>query len=268
MTFVVLALLSASPWSTLSEEARADEMAALKQLPTLRERIAAATSRFVGTPYVLSPLGEGKGRDADPLVRWDAVDCVTMVEEAIALSTAEPQTLVQTLTSLRYNGAPTWENRLHVMESQWLPVNVRRGLIEDVTAKYGGRATRKVKKTITAETWKQKVGAALELPPEKQTIGVWEFDLLPSAEAVAALKGAPEGLLVVVVRADRPNSVTRVTHIGVLLQSPKGPLLRHASRSFKKVVDEPLDRYLSRNLDFGQWTIEGLALFEPRLAAN
>jgi hypothetical protein len=54
----------------------------------------------------------------------------------------------------------------------------------------------------------------------------------------------------------------------VLLQSPRGPLLRHASRSFKKVVDESLDRYLSRNLDFGQWTIEGLALFEPRLAAN
>jgi hypothetical protein len=42
-------------------------------------------------------------------------------------------------------------------------------------------------------------------------------------------------------------------------------MLRHASRSFKKVVDEPLSRYLGRNLDFGAWTIEGLAVYEPRL---
>ena len=69
----------------------------------------------------------------------------------------------------------------------------------------------------------------------------------------------------VVVRADRPSLVTRVSHVGVLVQSAKGPMLRHASRSFKKVVDEPVSRYLTRNLDFAQWTIEGLALYEPVL---
>jgi hypothetical protein len=70
-------------------------------------------------------------------------------------------------------------------------------------------------------------------------------------------------LILVVVRADKPSLVTRVSHVGVLVQSPKGPVLRHASRSFKKVIDEPLAHYLSRNLDFAAWTIEGLAVFEP-----
>ena len=249
----------------MGDAQRADAMVSLQKLPTLRERVLSATEGFLGTPYVTSPLGEGSGRDADPLVRWDAVDCVTMVEQAIALSTATPPTLVEALTRLRYDGPPSWETRLHVMESQWLPVNVARGLLVDVTAQLGGKQVRRVKKVLTAETWKGKSGAGLALPPEKQTLGTWEFDLIPADKATEVLKSAPAGLLVVVFRADRPQSVTRVTHVGVLVQTPKGPHMRHASRSFKRVVDEPLSKYLGRNLDFAEWTIEGLALFEPRL---
>ncbi|MFO0596592.1 MAG: DUF1460 domain-containing protein [Myxococcaceae bacterium] len=265
MTLLFLVVAAAAPWSSLGDSQRADAMAELQRLPTLRERVLEATSRFVGTEYVLSPLGEATGRDADPLVRWDAVDCVTMIEESIALSTASPQTLVETLTALRYDGAPAWDNRLHVMESQWLPVNVQRGYLADVTAQYGGPKVKTVKKVITAATWKEKSGASLALPEGKRTIGSWDLNIVPADVAAEALKNAPAGLLVVVVRADRPWLVTRVSHVGVLVQGPKGPMLRHASRSFKKVVDEPLARYLTRNLDFGQWTIEGLALFEPRL---
>ncbi|MGV3625332.1 MAG: N-acetylmuramoyl-L-alanine amidase-like domain-containing protein [Archangium sp.] len=268
MTSLLLLLLTATPWSSMDDAKRADAMNELRKLPTLRERLLAASDGFLGTPYVLSPLGEGEGRDADPLIRWDAVDCVTMVEESLALSTSQPATLLEDLTQLRYDGAPSWDNRLHIMETQWLPKNVERGLLKDVTAKFGGDATRSVKKTLTAATWKEKGAVGLGLPEDKQTRGTWSFDLIPAEVAAQKLKDAPAGLLVVVVRADRPWLVTRVSHVGVLVQSPKGPMLRHASRSFKKVVDEPLARYLSRNLDFGTWTIEGLAIYEPTLPAK
>jgi hypothetical protein len=266
---VLLALtLGAAPWSSMGEAERAEAMTKLKSLPTMRERLLAATEGFVGTPYVLSPLGEGSGHDPDPLIRFDAVDCLTMVEESYALSSAAPEQLVTALTALRYDGAPSWENRLHIMESQWLPVNVQRGVLRDVTAEFGGAKTRKAKKVLSEATWKLKNGVSLELPEARQTRGTFELDIIPAADANAALKNAPAGLVVVVVRADRPSWVTRVSHVGVLVQSPKGPMLRHASRTFKKVVDEPLARYLSRNLDFGEWTIEGLALYEPQLLAN
>lgn len=265
MTSLVLLLCAATPWSSMGAPQRADVMVQLKTLPTLRERVLAATDRFVGTPYAVSPLGEGAGRDADPLVRFDAVDCLTMVEEAIALSTSEPDGLVERLSALRYAGPPSWENRLHVMEAQWLPENLRRGLLRDVTATYGGPQTKRVKKVLTPATWKEKGGAALGLPADKQPVGTFEFDLIPASLAAGALQQAPAGLLVVVVRADRPHLVTRISHVGVLVQSKQGPMLRHASRSFKRVVDEPLSRYLGRNLDFGQWTIEGLSLYEPVL---
>ena len=265
MSVLLSLLLVASPWASMGDAQRADAMAKLKTLPTLRERLLEATAGFVGAPYVLSPLGEGSGHDADPLIRWDAVDCVTMIEQSIALSTAEPATLVEVLSALRYDGPPAWENRLHIMETQWLPQHVKRGVLRDVTAQWGGARTKRVKKVLSAATWKEKSGVGLALPVSKQMTGTFEFDIVPSAIAAEALRNAPAGLLVVVVRADRPSVVTRVSHVGVLVQTAKGPMLRHASRSFKKVVDEPLSSYLGRNLDFAQWTIEGLALYEPLL---
>lgn len=264
MTPLLSLVLLATPWASMGEQQRADTMADLQSLPTLRERVAAATEGFIGTRYLLSPLGEGSGRDPDPLFRWDAVDCVTLIEQAIALSTASPTSLVEVTSSLRYQGSSTWENRLHLMEAQWLPRFVERGFLRDVTTRWGEK-TRRVRKVLTAATWKEKSGAALGLPETKQPLGTFEFDIIPVELVAASLAKAPSGLVVVIVRADRPNQVSRVTHVGVLMQARGGPFLRHASRSFKKVIDEPLSRYLARNLEFAKWTVEGVALYEPVL---
>ncbi|MEW5739980.1 MAG: N-acetylmuramoyl-L-alanine amidase-like domain-containing protein [Myxococcota bacterium] len=263
MTWAVALVLAAAPWSSLSAPQRQEAIAALKPLP-MPERVARASDGFVGTAYALSPLGEGQGQDPDPLLRYDAVDCVTLVEESMALALAPDDTaVVPTLNDIRYAGAPSYETRNHVMEAQWLPENVRRGYLKDVTRAFGGAATRKATKVISAETWKEKSGKALGLAESAQPKGTFALELIPAREAVQALSKAPSGLVVVVARADRPWLVTRISHVGVLIQSEKGPLLRHASRSFKRVVDEPLERYLSRNLDYGAWTIEGLAVYEP-----
>lgn len=263
MTGLVALLLAAAPWSGLPRAERADAIARLKDVP-MPERLARATDGFLGTSYVLSPLGEGEGRDPDPLIRLDAVDCVTLVEQALALSVAPDEpSVVATLSRIRYAGAPSYDARNHVMEAQWLPENVKKGFLRDVTRAWGGDATRKATKVITAATWKEKSGKALGLPEAAQPTGAFALELIPADKALAALAKAPSGLVVVVARADRPWLVTRISHVGVLIQSEKGPLLRHASRSFGRVVDEPLSRYLSRNLDFGKWTIDGLAVFEP-----
>ena len=39
---------------------------------------------FLGVPYQESPLGEGVLPDADPVIRFDAFDCVTFVETVLA----------------------------------------------------------------------------------------------------------------------------------------------------------------------------------------
>ncbi len=257
-------VVAATPWMSLNDAARASRAAELKRSP-LDERLLRITEGFLGTPYVLSPLGEGKGKDPDPLVRWDAVDCVTMAEEVMALALApDDKALVSTLTRLRYSGEPAWERRNHLTEAQWLPHLVNAGVLRPVTKDWAGDATRHAKKKLTKATWKEKGGKALGLPAAAQPTGEFPIDLLPAEVALEKLAKAPSGLLVVVARADRSWLVTRVTHMGFLVQGKSGPLLRHASRSHKKVVDEPLAQYLKRNRDYGTWTIEGLSLYEVR----
>jgi Protein of unknown function (DUF1460) len=253
----------ANAFEALDGGARDELLGRLKAEPW-PQRLAEAAGSFLGTRYVLSPLGEGEGRDADPLLRFDAFDCLTLVEESLALGLApDEQGLVPVLNRIRYGGAPAWNTRLHVMESQWLPHQVQAGLLTDVTREYGGRATRRVTKVVTPATWRAPLGRSLHLEPRDQPVGTYALDIIPAARAAAALAHAPSGLVVVVVRADSPRLVTRVTHVAVLLQTPAGPALRHASRSYGKVVDEPLDRYLARSLEYGAWTVEGLALYRP-----
>lgn len=235
-------------------------LAALGADPTALEAVSA---KFLGTPYVVSPLGEGKGKDPDPLFRKDAVDCLTFVEEAIALSLAPTEAeVVPLLTRIRYEGDEAdFEQRNHVMEAQWLPSNLKKGFLKDITRELGGEQTVRAKKRLDDTAWKSKTGAGLGLAPTSQKHGDYEWDMIPATLALEKLARAPSGTVVVVVRADRPNMVTRISHIGFLVHKPSGPFLRHASRSFGKVVDEPLANYLGRNLGYARWTVEGLSLF-------
>src|SRR5690606_35806058 len=124
------------------------------ELP-LSERVLRASERFLDAPYLPSPLGEGEGQDPDPLFRLDAVDCLTFVEASLALSLAERmEDVTPLLTALRYQGeAPSYAARNHLMEAQWLPHNLRKGFLEDVTARYGGPRVVRVEKVLTAKTW-------------------------------------------------------------------------------------------------------------------
>ena len=175
--------------------------------------------------------------------------------------------MVPLLTKLRYEGeAADFEQRNHVMEAQWLPSNVKKGFLKDITREIGGAQTVKVKKRLDDVAWKSKTGAALGLAPQSQKHGDFAWDILPAEVALEKVGKAPTGTVVVVVRADRPNAVTRISHLGFLIHKKNGPYLRHASRSFGKVVDEPLANYLGRNLGFAKWTVEGLSLYavQPR----
>lgn len=262
---LVAVWLSAAPPGAL---ARQQALEAAQALP-LGPRVEAVSAQFLGTPYAASPLGEGSGFDPDPLFRWDRVDCLTFVEQTLALAlTPVGQPVEPVLNRLRYQGdQPDYAQRNHVMEAQWLPRNLEKGYLRALTRELGGPAVRHVEKVLTAQTWAQPAGKALALPVEAQPQGTFGLDLIPAANAAQALARAPAGAVVVVVRADRPRQVTRVSHVGLLIFKRGQPWLRHASRTFQRVADEALSTFLKRNLDYGSWTIEGLAVFEAQAPA-
>jgi hypothetical protein len=230
----------------------------------LPARLISNSERLLGTKYVVSPLGEGEGKDPDPRIRLDAVDCLTFVETTMAQSlTADEDHLLPTLDAIRYGGSKvSYGERNHVMEAQWLPNNIKKGFLRDVTKQYGGDATVHVTKVLDDRAWGAKEGKGLGLDADHQAKGEFGLDLVPAKVALEKLKAAPDGTVFVVVRADRPTLVTRISHVGFLMHKKNGVFLRHASRTFGKVVDEDVSAYLKRNLGYAKWTVTGFALFE------
>ena len=252
-------------WESLDEAGRAEALLKLQTL-SLPERLLAASERFLGTRYGFSPLGEGEGVDPDPRLRWDSVDCVTFVEETMAVALARrPEELLPVLDSIRYRGGtPAYTSRNHLMEADWLPANARAGYVRDVTVALGGKDAVQAEKVLTPESWTGPAAQALALPKSTQATGRFAFGLLPLSSVLAHAGQFPSGTLLLVVREDGPRRVTRVSHLGLVVQRAGKTYLRHAtSVTPKSVVDEELGHFLQRQAH-GDWKVVGVSLWEVR----
>ena len=260
---LLLGVLLATPWWQMEEGVRLQQWKQSTQ-HTLQQRVLETSASFLGTPYAFSPLGEGEGMDADPLFSWEAVDCLTFVEQTMALSLADTwEEVLPLLNDIRYEKAkPAYEARNHIMEAQWLPFNLKKGYLKSLAPSLPKGHVKQVQKQLTAQTWKHPEGSALKLQPHARPLGHFSMEMVPVAQALPLFSKWPEGSVVVFIRADSPKRITRIRHLGFLVHGPKGPMLRHASRTFKKVVDEPIERYIRRNLAHASWTIEGVAVYE------
>jgi hypothetical protein len=156
------------------------------------------------------------------------------------------------------------------MESQWLPNNVRKGFLRDVTRAHGGDDTVQVTKRITPAAWKSSLGKALELPPDRRVVGEFALNLIPLEKVVDKAAKIPSGTILVVVREDAPHRVTRVTHLGFVVQKDDGrTYLRHAAMSvFQRVVDEELGHFIARNFKYDKWRVTGVSLYEVHAPGN
>ncbi|HEX8701243.1 MAG TPA: N-acetylmuramoyl-L-alanine amidase-like domain-containing protein [Myxococcaceae bacterium] len=258
--------LTAGGWAAMSVEQRAALLKAAELEAPLSQRLLRVSERFIGTPYVASPLGEGSGVDPDPTFRTDAVDCLTFVEQTLALGLARDEQEVGTLLErIRYASSPVYEDRNHLMEAQWLPNNTRKGFLVDVTRRYAGEDTVKVQKTLTSRTWTSKSSQELALPRERQVTGSFSLNMIPLDKVMAHARQLPTGTIMVVLRDDLPLKATRITHLGFVVQKGKRTWLRHAARNgYFRVVDEDLETFLARNARYSKWKVTGVSLFEAR----
>jgi len=234
----ILGATAPERWMDLTDMEREASIRQLAPEP-LRERLLQVSEKFLGTPYAPSPLGESQGKDADPLIRFDAVDCLTFVEETLAISFAiEPREVEAILIDLRYAEEVAFDDRNHLMEAQWLPHNLAKGFLRDVTRRYGGDSTEVVHKTLTSSTWASRSSRALGLSPSRQPIGTFDLPIIPIEQVRAVAKRIPSGTLLAVVREDRPYKPTRISHVGFVLHRGQKTYLRHATLRAAKVVDD------------------------------
>lgn len=236
---------------------------ASRHLP-LPERMAAVSAPLLGRPYVLDPLGEGRPPDPDPLVRYDAFDCLTFVEEVLALALAgDPLHAAEVRHALRYGDAePSYVARRHFMELQWIAGNIADGWLVDTTREYG--ETLRLEREVTAATWAgwsrrgRFAHADHELP-----VGTMRLDVLPLHVAREVAHTFRPGSLILTVREDRPWVPLWVTHIGFVLPGDP-PRVRHATpMRGGGTVDQGLHWYLGHIEGYAGWKVLGVAVLEP-----
>lgn len=244
-----------------------------RDLPSRLERV---TRGLLGAPYLLSPLGEGRGSkpDPDPRFRLDAFDCTTFVETAIALSRNERLAdAAELLDRLRYSELPAlFTKRRHLIEAQWVPGLIGGGFVRDITREVGGDRVRTMAIELDTLSWKKRrVGRSIALEPSDVPHGRFELPYIPIEVMVREKIAIPPGTIIDIVREHVPWSPTMTAHQGLVLAPPKGgPLfVRHASPVAKRVIDEPLARMMARYLHPRtpkKWRVAGvhlLAIVEP-----
>ncbi|MBW2398991.1 MAG: DUF1460 domain-containing protein [Deltaproteobacteria bacterium] len=230
------------------------------------ERISSTTERLVGARYVLNPLGEGDagGPDSDPRLRYDAFDCTTFVETALALALVDSsEQVAPLLDAIRYRDAvPSLANRRHFPAAEWIPDLVALGFLDDITHDVAGDAVVAEVTILNSEIWDRRRNKILsELPEERIPDGRFRLDIWPLAAARAGYRGIPSGTVLSTMRVDRPRLPVRITHQGLVIVENGKHFIRHAAdEPFGRVVDEPLADYLDRISGYREWQVVGIHL--------
>ena len=104
---------------------------------TISARITYISAQFLGKPYELGALGEGKDGDYDqfPLSRTDAFDCETYVDTVLALALAhDTASFHHYINQIRYkNGQVSFITRNHFTDLDWNKNNQKQGFVTDIT---------------------------------------------------------------------------------------------------------------------------------------
>ncbi len=201
----------------------------ISRIDDLGARVAAAGGLFLDAPYRPHPLGGGPDRPEAMNVDLDGFDCVTFVEYALALGiAATPDAFVDTVRAIRYrDGVVGWTTRNHYMTG-WIRNNARAGFVRDCTGGSGLVERRR----------------RLDAVPGLRARDV-RVRAVRKRDFVRRLSETATGDIVFFASTRRRLDVF---HCGILVvDGDGGVLLRHASRSRGRVVDQSVSSFLAAN---------------------
>jgi hypothetical protein len=263
MLLLVAAILATGPVSMMSETQLDEKITAAYSQPWL-QRIDDLSKMFVGTTYGELPLGDGSGPEGWPRWRVDKVDCQTFVETVLAMANAHNLKEAKSiLDDIRYaQPPPSFENRNHFTEAQWLPANTQKGYLKDEVPLIDGRAPTETL-TLRKAQWSQ-LPTLQRLVPANVPDGKFMVRYLPVTDLRAKAKSIQPGSIIFVVREGNPKYVVRISHMGFVIKGANGWVVRHASTGTEHaVIDEPLGAYIQRMESYKKWPVIGFSLAVP-----
>jgi hypothetical protein len=190
-------------------------------------RIAFVSRGLLGTRYRANTLIGGPNRPEQFVVRDDAFDCVTYCEAVLAAALAKDYDgFERTLRTIRYaNGVVRWDERNHYF-ADWC----RRAIEKDICQAVELPNAITIDKTVNWDNFGRRQVSVRATPIES---------LLARPTQVAS--GDIIGF------ASRRANLDYF-HTGFVILGSKGELvLRHASQSRGRVLDEPMARFIAAN---------------------
>jgi hypothetical protein len=238
-----------APDLTATQLAEWPALAVRLNATSLADRFVQASALFLGTTYDDGPLGEGAvgGPDPDPRVRFDRVDCVTYLEQSLALAVVSPplaksvpmqDPFLAVLDRIRYrDGQVSYANRNHFMSIDWIPANA--WLVSDVTDSLAPDATVEVTRTIDRAAFLTAHGVAPR--PGVDDARTFATRIIPRDRVASVAPSIRNGELI--FWAGKKDGIL-IVHTGLAVRNADGVLLfRHASSRAGKVTEEPLADY-------------------------
>ncbi len=199
-----------------------------RALPTIAQRIDFISAALRGARYRGYTLIGGPRQSEKFVVRDDGFDCVTFCETVLAAAMARDLGEFEDgLRTIRYhNGVVAWRERNHYF-FEWSQHNIDnktcRSIVMDGAVE--------LQKTVY---WHRELGRRR-----------FSMTVIPRAVMLANKSKLAQGDIVGFV-TQRPN--LDYFHVGfVAFENNSELLLRHASQSRQRVLDERMDRFLSAN---------------------
>ena len=224
-----LAALASGAWPAAAGEKRIDKLIAeTRNLDTISKRIDAISAALRGTRYRAYTLIGGPRRPEKFIVRDDAFDCVTYCETVLAAAIARDASEFEAvLRAIRYhNGVVKWDQRNHYF-FEWCQRNVENKTCRWLTMD----GAKELKKTANSEKGLSMRNFVMNVIPH--AVFLKNKAMLQTGDIVGFVSQQP-GL--------------DYFHTGFIAFAKNGALLlRHASESRRRVLDERMDRFVAVN---------------------
>ena len=276
--FLCFILFSLTVFASPREEAQS-LLALIQNEDNISLRMDQVSNSFLTLPYGDGgPLGEGENAryDQDPLYRFDTFDCTTFVETVVSLALSRDVGEFELMMDkIRYeNSHVDYLKRNHFPSLQWIPNNVKNGLLKEINPLILPLPLRKMAEAvIDLPGWLKKIkleeirvpmasteerqSLLLELRAQAVNYApiVARLDYLPISALLSqpeVLRKIPHGSIVSFVRpnwdlTESTGTHMNVSHQGLIFQRRNATYLKHASNSGdKRVTEVQLLEYLKK----------------------
>jgi len=258
------------------------------RLQAIAMRIDFFSQQFLEKPYLSGAQGEGATGEFDqsPLYRFDQFDCVTYVNNILALSFSN--NLIEFKKNLLklnyYHAEPIYQNRFHFMSVDWNPQNQQNGFLKDITTQiknisgnsiaefaegdidrpswflHRNEKDIKLLQPISADQMKKQVQRLRNLSrvvkkelvrlPYLPLTHLFGTDHRPREDIFTQI---PHGSIIEIVRPnwnlkEKIGTHLHVSHMGFLIWEKRNLFFRHASSDNKRVESVLFTHYLQRYL--------------------